>query len=475
MQYNTEIFPIISRTQTSIRFRTPHSSFVAQNTVAWLEIWNTMLEFLNVSRECTYRHPVVLDPPVMPTTTTTRTHKRLSSSMMASIPKRLFSFSRLRKHHHHPKEIPQTPINILDLPIEVLSLIFEYVNEPYVLKGGTWEFQREFYTETNIMFDEPRDWAHMNVFRVCRAFRALAIACYGEPEYNTLPFDPCRDFVSIRVHPRMVGGPPMQRAVRYPQTHDHIPIEARSPQYTDMIRGWDLFATTYTPFDNSVNGLFFFRAYLFNMTYQSKLVRFSPALASRIQKVEILADENWFRVPWNDITSTLERNLGHMRHLRLRVARPDFCCSRLAISRLESGSWTKGERPQRWANRFGVTLYPPAQGIPWRTPLSYQPQTVRQTLEAATALDSGPNIIHPTTRTMLRLIWMWLNPDIHLSNDPSEAPPPTSIVESERLKGLEVLEVLIDRNICTKDQRSPLSLNQPQEDGKPRWETWVEI
>lgn len=87
--------------------------------------------------------------------------------------------------------------HLLKLPVETFTTIFEYVVESYVLKADIVVPQIRDATPGRLLFSRPRTWANMNIFQICQAFRCLAIACYGVPRRDALPFNPDLDTLSF--------------------------------------------------------------------------------------------------------------------------------------------------------------------------------------------------------------------------------------------------------------------------------------
>ncbi|RYC56800.1 hypothetical protein CHU98_g9409 [Xylaria longipes] len=79
------------------------------------------------------------------------------------------------------------------LPNEIVLYILEYLNPPYKLRGF-WQM----VPYPMVIFYNPRLWASMSIFQICRATRSQAISRYGLPSPNTLPFDASVDSVSLR-------------------------------------------------------------------------------------------------------------------------------------------------------------------------------------------------------------------------------------------------------------------------------------
>ncbi|KAI1411301.1 hypothetical protein F5Y13DRAFT_191576 [Hypoxylon sp. FL1857] len=98
-----------------------------------------------------------------------------------------------------------TPSNrkfrLLDLPIEIIRLIFEHmVGGPYELHGNLIRLSHHGFPDndsTQLIFHQPRVWADLVVFRINRAFRNLAIDYYGVPRQDSLPFSHVMDTVVI--------------------------------------------------------------------------------------------------------------------------------------------------------------------------------------------------------------------------------------------------------------------------------------
>ncbi|KAI0830451.1 hypothetical protein F5Y06DRAFT_301895 [Hypoxylon sp. FL0890] len=96
---------------------------------------------------------------------------------------------------------PSRGFRLLDLPVEIFMRIFEYA------AGGSCELQANVVRlrhhnfphndSTQLIFYQPRLWAHLNVFQVCRAFRNLAIEYYGVPRQDSIPFSPKLDTVVV--------------------------------------------------------------------------------------------------------------------------------------------------------------------------------------------------------------------------------------------------------------------------------------
>ncbi|KAI0133271.1 hypothetical protein F4776DRAFT_126561 [Hypoxylon sp. NC0597] len=100
-----------------------------------------------------------------------------------------------------PRNSSSGGLHLLDLPIEIVEQIFEYA------VGGSYELQanlirlryrdRPDNNSTQLIFYQPRLWADLNVFQICRAFRTLAIKYYGVPQQSSLPFSPKMDTMVV--------------------------------------------------------------------------------------------------------------------------------------------------------------------------------------------------------------------------------------------------------------------------------------
>ncbi|OTB15224.1 hypothetical protein K445DRAFT_318061 [Daldinia sp. EC12] len=95
-----------------------------------------------------------------------------------------------------PELTPSIGCNLMSLPIELILEIYQLTTEPYELKiflaphsHPPWPCK--YYT--HMMIQEPRTWASMNLLHVCRLFRNLVIARYGQPQRDSLPFSPKAD------------------------------------------------------------------------------------------------------------------------------------------------------------------------------------------------------------------------------------------------------------------------------------------
>ncbi|KAI1135355.1 hypothetical protein F5Y05DRAFT_416342 [Hypoxylon sp. FL0543] len=107
-----------------------------------------------------------------------------------------------------PRNCSSRGFRLLDLPTEIFTRIFEFAaGGPYELQANLIRLSHHGFPDNNstqMIFYEPRLWAHLNVFQVCRAFRNLAIEYYGMPQQNSIPFSPKMD--TIMVHGERLNG-----------------------------------------------------------------------------------------------------------------------------------------------------------------------------------------------------------------------------------------------------------------------------
>ncbi|OTA57995.1 hypothetical protein K449DRAFT_449741 [Hypoxylon sp. EC38] len=91
-------------------------------------------------------------------------------------------------------------IHLLDFPVEIVQHIFEYAVGGHELQANLVRMSGhsdQINNSTQLIFYKPRLWADLSVFQVCRAFRTLAIECYGVPQKYGLPFSPKMDTLLI--------------------------------------------------------------------------------------------------------------------------------------------------------------------------------------------------------------------------------------------------------------------------------------
>ncbi|XXG97364.1 hypothetical protein Hte_003663 [Hypoxylon texense] len=96
-------------------------------------------------------------------------------------------------------------IGIFDIPIEILTQIFEYVVEGYSLLGYLRINRGSCFDgnlSTQLIFHKPRTWADntFSISRTCRAFRNLAAEYYGVPRQYVIPFSPKLDTLLLFGH-----------------------------------------------------------------------------------------------------------------------------------------------------------------------------------------------------------------------------------------------------------------------------------
>ncbi|KAI1370218.1 hypothetical protein F4677DRAFT_451616 [Hypoxylon crocopeplum] len=83
------------------------------------------------------------------------------------------------------------------LPMELFLEIFSWVVGPYELEAQLTASQTDPYDFTLLTLPMPRTWRSMVIFHVCKAFRHAAIALYGQPCPDSLPFSPTLDKLVI--------------------------------------------------------------------------------------------------------------------------------------------------------------------------------------------------------------------------------------------------------------------------------------
>ncbi|KAI1739658.1 hypothetical protein F4680DRAFT_466179 [Xylaria scruposa] len=85
----------------------------------------------------------------------------------------------------------------VSLPNELTLHILQYLDEPYKLQGRL-TFVRKASSYPMIIFYNPRLWASMPTFQICKVTRSQAIKRYGQPSQYSLPFDGTVDSFSLQ-------------------------------------------------------------------------------------------------------------------------------------------------------------------------------------------------------------------------------------------------------------------------------------
>ncbi|CAJ2509746.1 Uu.00g056460.m01.CDS01 [Anthostomella pinea] len=102
----------------------------------------------------------------------------------------------------HTSESSSTCSRLMALPAELLLAVFELAVGQYFLCGRSQcnpSYPLRFPSDwvAQVVVYNPRQWADMNVFRINRAFRSMAIKFYGTPSRRALPFNPKVDIFLI--------------------------------------------------------------------------------------------------------------------------------------------------------------------------------------------------------------------------------------------------------------------------------------
>lgn len=97
---------------------------------------------------------------------------------------------------------------LLSLPVELFLEIFSWIAEPYsqvayvsevqIGRAGSFQQNPEQTYRAFLCLPPSRTWQSMKVFHICRAFRRVAIARYGQPCRDAPPFYPKLDTLDIQ-------------------------------------------------------------------------------------------------------------------------------------------------------------------------------------------------------------------------------------------------------------------------------------
>jgi hypothetical protein len=223
------------------------------------------------------------------------------------------------------------PFGLLDLPNELVTMIFMEAAEPYTLEAETLiSLGIRRHVPKHLIFYAPRTWRAINLYQICRNSRAVAISLYGTPSPNSLPFNANMDKILICAQPRVGRGPGSGFAAEsYLLEYQFDPeYTARGPserfEASETPRRHQLFYSRRWTRDS---GVYFSNAPRVDASHAIIPKRLSHSFLDRIQVADILLSKGsmYCTFEWVMLLHHLSKFLPRLQQLTVHTHQLDCC------------------------------------------------------------------------------------------------------------------------------------------------------